>query len=843
MRNPGFVLRAAMLSMAMAGLVACDDSDDGGPDGPGGGPVVPMTPGDTFVLTSSAAGQRLLSFNRATPGSIRTAMSVTGLAGGERIVGADFRPADGNLYAVTSTSRIMRLDRATGVASAPVTLATALAGTNFGVDFNPVPDRLRVISDTGQNLRINVTDGATTVDGTLKQDRRTATTADIAGVSAAAYTMSFPQACRTTLFYLNSTSGMLMTSADPNGGTLFNVGSLGLAAPAAVNGFDVLTGTAGDGLPTNTGVAVLSSGAGAPTLHTIDLTTGAATAIGAIGVNAGEQVVSLLTPIAASPTRQARGELVALMTGATGDKLASFNRGSPAKLCTGPTAVTGLGGENIVGIDTRPATGELYAVTSGSRLMILNPDTAAATARATMSTALPTTVFSFGVDFNPVPDRLRITAANGLNLRVNPETGDTTTDTALSATDVSGAAYSNSLRSAAALAASNGGSTTLFGINNATDSLVRIGSDPASGVAADPGNPNSGVVNNVGALGVAIEGTNALEIDGLNGQALLAAFSAGSTTSQLYTVNLATGAAALVTGAAASSTVGGATGEHVRGMSLVPATAPGPAVTVFALLQNGTDLVNFLPSAAATPSAAVAITGLAGGEFLVDIDFRVTGNGQRNRQLVGLSNQNRIYVINPTTGAATGGRVLRTGAGADVIIAGTTGIDFNPVPDLLRLVSTTGQNFRINPDVDNGATADSTLSGAANDLVAVAYANNFVGTTATTLYGISAVTASLVRIGADPATGGACPGDTGNPNCGVGTLVGALGVAAPPPLGTLGDMDIVGGRNGYALAAVVPVAGGLSTLVRINLATGTATSLGTIATGGPTVRGIAVRVQ
>ena len=46
---------------------------------------------------------------------------------------------------------------------------TALTGSQFGVDFNPVADRLRVISDSGLNLRINADTGATTTDGAINR--------------------------------------------------------------------------------------------------------------------------------------------------------------------------------------------------------------------------------------------------------------------------------------------------------------------------------------------------------------------------------------------------------------------------------------------------------------------------------------------------------------------------------------------------------------------------------------------------------------------------------------------------------------------------------------------------
>ena len=63
-------------------------------------------------------------------------------------------------------------------------LSVALTGTNFGVDFNPAADRLRVISDTGQNLRHDLTAGTTTVDGLTYPPATTPAT----GVTGAAYT-------------------------------------------------------------------------------------------------------------------------------------------------------------------------------------------------------------------------------------------------------------------------------------------------------------------------------------------------------------------------------------------------------------------------------------------------------------------------------------------------------------------------------------------------------------------------------------------------------------------------------------------------------------------------------
>src|SRR4029079_18534350 len=96
-------------------------------------------------------------FDSATPGTISTPVAITGLQTSETLVGIDVRPSDGLLYGVGSTSRLYTIHTVSGVATqvGTGTFAPALSGTNFGVDFNPVTDRLRVVSDADQNFRLN----------------------------------------------------------------------------------------------------------------------------------------------------------------------------------------------------------------------------------------------------------------------------------------------------------------------------------------------------------------------------------------------------------------------------------------------------------------------------------------------------------------------------------------------------------------------------------------------------------------------------------------------------------------------------------------------------------------
>ena len=213
---------------------------------------------------------QLVRFDSATPGTVTTVATISGLQPGEAILGIDFRPATGQLYALGSTSRIYRINKANGSAfavGAPFT--PALSGTNFGFDFNPTVDRIRIVSDTGQNLRANPNDGTVILDGALNPGTPS--------VTAAAYTNSVPGATTTMLFVIDSNTDQLFQQNPANAGTLIPIGAIGVDT-TGVNGFDHLASG-------NTAFAALTV-AGGSRLYTINLTSGAATLAGQIGTGA-----------------------------------------------------------------------------------------------------------------------------------------------------------------------------------------------------------------------------------------------------------------------------------------------------------------------------------------------------------------------------------------------------------------------------------------------------------------------------------------------------------------------------------------------------------------------------
>ena len=793
-----------LLGLSMVALVAgCNDRLNafGGGNNTAPGNMT-GTPGNTFALTSTG---RIISFDRAAP-TITTAYNVTGLQSGDTLIAVDIRPGGtpaGQVYGLSTMGRLYVIDPATGKATLKSTLTadptdttspfTALSGTYFGIDFNPVVDRLRIVSDTGQNLRVNVDTGATTTDGTLNVAGTTRT-----GVVEAAYTNDFAATCRTTLYYIDSTTDKLLTTSDPNNGVVAEVGALGVNA-GLFSGFEI--STAADG--TNTATAALVVGS-TTNVYTINLTTGAATSNGTLmGLQSNEQIRGMALAPATTAPANALGQMVATTVS---NKLISFTTAAPQKLCTS-TAISGLAaGENVLGIDTRPADGAVYALGSTGKIYTVNPSTGAATLKSTLAPAMGDafTALSgveFGVDFNPVPDRLRVVSDTGQNLRINVDTGAVITDTALNpaGSTVVAAAYTNAFAGAAF--------TTLYVLDAGNDRL-QIQGQPS-------GNPNAGDLLTVGALGIGdVQSVAAFDIAGANNMAFAAVNLSGATTSELHSVNLATGAATKI------NAIGG--GEIVRGATLVGA----PTATVFGLTTDNR-LVSFKPATPGTLDTTMAITGLQGGENLIGIDFR-----QTNGKLYGASNAGRLYTIDPTTAAATAGASLMADA-ADTtnpfaMLTGTTfGVDFNPVADRLRIVSDAGQSLRIN--VDTGAvTTDTNLNPGTPQVVAAAYRQSFPMTTATQLVDIDLATNSLQL--------------QNPPNDGTLTPIGVL----DPTLTftNVAGFDIGGGDDGLPVSALQPTASVQSVLYKVNLKTGAVSSVGAIGpTGTPLIRALAVRVK
>jgi hypothetical protein len=532
-------LRQLLLASAVAlTLSAC-----GGSDTPAD-PVVPVTPtppvveaGDAVMLTAS---NKLVSINLDTPGALRTSVAVTGLQAGEVLLGIDYRPADGNLYGIGNSGRIYTLNATTGAATLKSTLTadaadltapyTTLEGTEFGVDFNPAADRLRVVGNLGQSLRINVDTGATTTDGAINGG------AAGTAVNAAAYTNAFAGTAGTTLYVIDAVNGTLYTQNPPNAGTLGTPVTLGVSA-AVVGGFDI-------DARNNKGYAVMTVG-GARNLYTLNLgaSAAAATLVSALGVTEDIKGLALRTP---------KAPVVLALTDTA--RLVSFKPLTPNTLDT-DLAITGLAsGEKLLGIDIRPKDGLLYAIASTGRIYTIDPLTGAATFKVALAAdvadlTMPFSVIAgtdFAVDFNPVADRLRVIGSSGQSLRINVDTGATTTDGSINragaAPVVSAAAYTNSYATPAA--------TMLMVLDTDSDNLA----------LQNP--PNEGTLTNIGPLGLDVAGDAGMDIaGGANGLALASMRTAGAGPSRLYRVDLATGAALPVNGAAnaALSVIGAGT--------------------------------------------------------------------------------------------------------------------------------------------------------------------------------------------------------------------------------------------------------------------------------------------
>jgi Domain of unknown function (DUF4394) len=233
---------------------------------------VPKASGRVLYATDSLGN--LVSFRERGSQRLQSKRTIVGLPGGVRLVGIDFRPKTGELFGVGTDSVIYRILLAdTNARALSVTsfagMGTTLAGSVFGVDFNPVPDRIRVVSDADQNLRLDPSGVAAPIaDASLNPGNPT--------VVAAAYTnssFSFAQPATTTLYVVDAGSDTLNIQNPPNNGTLTAPRPLGVDVGHEV-GFDIVGASTG---------YLTSVGSNGTTLYSVNLTTGQATKLGDVG--------------------------------------------------------------------------------------------------------------------------------------------------------------------------------------------------------------------------------------------------------------------------------------------------------------------------------------------------------------------------------------------------------------------------------------------------------------------------------------------------------------------------------------------------------------------------------
>lgn len=234
-----------------------------------------------YTVYGLTTRDQLVKFDSSLPMMLSQQTFIQGLGSNESLLGIDYRPANGMIYGVGSFGKIYTINPSTGMATFVANLFNSttsapimLNGSEFGVDFNPVADRLRLTSDAGMNLRINVASGATIVDGALNQS------SGMPYIVGSAYTNSDNDPTTgTTLYNIDSSSNMLTVQNPPNNGTQVGVGPLGVDI-TALAGFDIVR----NGANNFAFAALQPSGTVGSMFASVNLTTGAAMMLGNIGM-------------------------------------------------------------------------------------------------------------------------------------------------------------------------------------------------------------------------------------------------------------------------------------------------------------------------------------------------------------------------------------------------------------------------------------------------------------------------------------------------------------------------------------------------------------------------------
>lgn len=798
-----------------------------------GGLLIASAPSLSAQQIYALSNGNLVSFNALLPLTTSIPVPISGVTAGQVISGMDFRPATNQLYIIgynniNGQARLYTVNTTTAVATpvgaAPVTLATGMSKLSF--DFNPTVDRIRLTSSTGNNYRLHPVTGAiAATDGNLAYLTGDVNFGTTPSISAGAYTNSYIAATATTLYNFDDNLNIFTTQNPPNNGSLNTVGGSGLLVnTGSRTDLDIYYNTA-----TNTNTAYFTAN---PTLsltdnlYTVNLATGATTFVGAIGLPGVVPVDDIAVAINYTAPPVVAGRIVYGLT--SNAYLVSFDSDAPANIRS-HSAISGVtAGQTLVGLDSRPATGQLYAMgynatTGESQLYTINPATAAATVVNASPVLLATGMTQVSFDFNPTVDRIRVTAANGNNYRLHPVTG------AIAATDVN-LTYAAADVNTGATPAIGAGAYTNSYIGATATQLFNYDLSLNTITLQDP--PNNGTLNTRGSSGIAVNPADpSVDMDvlfnstTLTNQALLAANTGSSAFDFLYSVNTTTGAATAI------GRIGFGTALTDIAVQIDQSLPAVIGQLVYAVTANQ-NIITFDNSNPGVVRSQAAITGITAGQVVAGMDMRpATGE----LYLMGYDNTTgsaQLYTLNATTGVAT--------AVAPAILLvpgmGNIGFDFNPTVDRIRILGSNNASYRMIPTTGTLAGTDVSLAyavgdanaGATPNVSTCAYTNSFNGATTTTLYDYDQ-SLNIFAI-------------QNPPNSGTLNTLGSSGIihnVADPT----SDMDIfynpaTTSNSAYFVANTATN----DRLYTVNLATGGTTDLGLIG-NGIAVRDIAIHVD
>ena len=189
-----------------------------------------------YAIDHPPAQQSVIKFDAGSPVVPTAQHLITGLASGESIVGMDVSPRDGDIYALGADAGVAHLysvDPDTGAAASIGQLTadpsdaslpyTTLPAGEFGVDFIPQSNLLRVVGTSGFNARVDPTNARVITDTNISPPGTQI-------VAVAFHNNDNDPATNTTEYAYDFNSNNFGSVNTPNNGNFVVIGPSGVAS-------------------------------------------------------------------------------------------------------------------------------------------------------------------------------------------------------------------------------------------------------------------------------------------------------------------------------------------------------------------------------------------------------------------------------------------------------------------------------------------------------------------------------------------------------------------------------------------------------------------------------------